>query len=164
MLAVELVVAEWMGMDLGGELGDVIEPKPRPRGVGRAEPVPEPVPVEVSSESLFVRKPSSCAPNSVGSGVTGLTLAFGFAGGVVGLVRPGRYAVLRRLPAEVLRGIANLTGGPAPVAVGEADLSSRSRPAAPWAKGKSKVCISGTVGREADGRRERGGGRAREAS
>lgn len=118
------VLACDFGMDLGGEFGGDIEPKPRPTGVGRAEPVS-------LEEWLFVRKPS-CVPDSVGSGVTALTVAWGFAE-MVGLVTPGRYAVLRRLPAEVLRGIAALRGiwTPAPAPVGEADLSSRSRPGEP---------------------------------
>lgn len=170
VLALELMLLEFVGVDRGGDLRGDIELKPRPTGVGRAEPVSVPapaplpvfVPAAVSSEELFVRKPC-CVPYSVGSGDTALIVAWGFAG-AVGLVRPGRYAVLRRLPAEVLYGIANLTGVPAPVPVGEADLISRSRPGDATVKGKSAVSIKGTEGREADGGRGRGGGRGREVS
>lgn len=121
------VLACDFGIDLGGELGGDIETKARPTGVCRAEPV---LP-EKEEELLFVRKPF-CAPFSVGSGVTALMVAWRFAE-TGGLVTPGRYAVLRRFPAEVLRGIANLRGSwaPAPVPVGEADLSSRSRSGGP---------------------------------
>lgn len=123
VLALELTLPEPVGVDLGGEFDGSMEPKPRPRGSGRAELGP----VLASSEELFARNCKPCrAPYSVGSGVTVLMVAWEFAG-VVGLVTPGRYAVFRRLPAEVLRGNANLTGVPAPGLVGEASVGSRSR-------------------------------------
>lgn len=71
------VLACDFGVDLGGELGDDIEPKARvPTGVGRAEPVLVVEEEEAEAEELlFVRKPS-CAPYSVGwSGVTALMVA-----------------------------------------------------------------------------------------
>lgn len=96
----------------------------------------------------------SCARCSVGSGVTALMVAWGLTE-AVGLVTPGRCAVLRRLPAEVLRG--RTSAGPGPAA--EAD-NEPPPPPWPWVvKVRSRVCSSGTEGREADGRRGRGGGR-----
>lgn len=99
----------------------------------------------------------SCARWSVGSGVTALMVAWGLAE-AVGLVRPIRFGVeLRRLPAEVLRGRAGAGPGLGPA--GEADREARPRDRELRVRSRSRVCSSGTEGREADGRRGRGGGR-----
>lgn len=175
------------GMDLGGDAGADIEPRPRGKGPpGRAVAV---FLGEGEEEELFMAMSfcaCGCAARSVGSGVTARTVARGLVR-EVGLATAGRYVamvvVLRRLPAEVLRGMASAARpgkpapapAPAPVAVAVAvamaaaaaeaedgDLvKSRSRSRVRWAAAKmgSKVCRRGTDGREADGRRGRGGGR-----
>lgn len=137
-----------VGIDLGGELGGDMEPRARLTGPpDRAE--------AGLMKGLFVPVPS-CVPGSDGSGVTAQMVAWGVVE-VVGLVIPGRNVVVRRLPADVLRGTPNPKAAPRAAPVGEADFISA--PPGPGAKDGSRVCRSGTDGREADGRRGQGGGR-----
>lgn len=76
------------GIDLGEELcGDIGPSAWLTAAPGTGVP---------GSPWLFVPV-ASCAPYSVGSGVTARTVAWALVG------FPGRYVVLRRLPADVLR-------------------------------------------------------------
>lgn len=135
-----------VGMDLGGEPGGDIEPRPRVTGPpGRAGGVllgegegteaalaaAEGEEEEEEEEEVMLMATRSfcacdCARRSVRSGVTARMVARGLVR-EAGLATAGREVVmvlllllLRRLPAEVLRGMASARPGtpaPAPVAV-----------------------------------------------
>lgn len=104
-----------VGIDLGGELGGDMEPRARLTGPpDRAE--------AGLLKGLFVPVPS-CVPGSDGSGVTARMVAWGVVE-LVGLVTPGRWVVVRRLPADVLRGRPNPKAAARAAPVGEADFIS----------------------------------------
>lgn len=202
-----------VGMDLGGEPGGDIEPRPRGMGPpGRIEPVFLPrydenepfwlmsvLPLLVVLSWSFSAVAAAatwfgacdCAARSPESGVTARMVVWGL-GRDMGLLMAERCGVLlllvvRRLPADVLRGMDSArraAPAPAPVAVavavamaaaaaeaevaadGEAEAEAKagdlmSASGGRWVATKvgSKVCRRGTDGREADGRRGRGGGR-----
>lgn len=84
--ALDMALPGTAGIDLGEEFCGVIDPGSRLTGPGTIAP-----------KVLLFEPVASCAPCSVGSGVTALMVAWA----VVGFA--GRYVVLRRLPADVLR-------------------------------------------------------------